>query len=498
MSSSKRTAFSLIELLVVVGIVAVIGIAVVVNLNAPKASADLLGTAKQMTSVLRQAQSQAMSDQQGNIWGVYFSNPSTGDSFYAIISSSTYSSATVVSQYDLPSDVGFVTSTLPQGSSLTVQFTSPSGASSASTSVAIYLTSDPSLQENVVVLGNGQVSYTSGALSGSFASSSPSQNIWIADTDENNVEEFNASGTFLGQLGCTPAGICSSTSTNGGFHNPYDLAFDSSGNILVLDGVNDRVEKFNASGTYISQIGICGSGACTGTSTNGGFKIGYDLAGIAIDASGNIWVSDPLNSRVEKLSSSGAYISQLGNCSSGACSYSTSTSTLVAPAGIAIDSSGNVWVADSGNNRVIEFSSGGAFLNQLGCTPAGSCASTSTNGGFNNPSFVAFDSSGNIWVADDNNNRVEKFSSSGTYISQLGICGSGSCASTSTNGGFYVPYSVGFDENGNIWVSDFENDRVEKFSSSGTYISQLGCSSNACTPTGASGTFGGAFGLTIH
>jgi DNA-binding beta-propeller fold protein YncE len=112
-----------------------------------------------------------------------------------------------------------------------------------------------------------------------------------------------------------------------------------------------------------------------------------------------------------------------------------------------------VYVADFWNNRVEKFTSSGTFIKQWGSYGAGPSQ-------FNNPAGVAVDSSGNVYVTDYGNNRVEKFDSSGTYITQCGSKGSG-------NGQFgdYGPNSVAVDSSGNVYATDWNNYRVEKFGS---------------------------------
>ncbi len=108
--------------------------------------------------------------------------------------------------------------------------------------------------------------------------------------------------------------------------------------------LGNRVQEFNSTGTYQMKFGSSGSG-------NGKFN-GID--NIAIDAGGNLWITDSNNNRVQEINSSGTYLSQFGS------------STLSSPIGIHIDSSGNIWVGDSGNNRVAEFNTSGTLLRQFG------------------------------------------------------------------------------------------------------------------------------------
>ena len=266
---------------------------------------------------------------------------------------------------------------------------------------------------------------------------------------------------------------------------PDAFAIDGSGNLWVADGLNNRVQKLSGTGTYQSQLG-CSSGACSSGSGNGQFNFNTYPNGVAIDGSGNIWVADADNYRVQKFSSGGTYASQFGSQGNGNGQFEV-------PGGIAIDASGNIWVADGGeNNRVQEFSATGTYEFQFGC-PSGApnCyAGSSSNGQFSNwgPGSIAIDASGNLWVVDYGNSRVQEFNASGTYESQLG-CPSDACSTGTSNGQFGSgPNGLAIDGSGNIWVGISGNNRVEEFSSGGTYKLQLGCSSDACSSGPAMGS----------
>ncbi len=445
-----RAAFTLVEIVIVIAIVVVIGIFAYTNLLGGKNSTDLATATTQIVASVRQVQSESASQSQGVAWGIHFANATNTTPYYAIFTGSSYASGTVQGKYLLPPTVAYVTSTLPVGSSEDVTFSKISGASSASTSIGLYLISNPSDVQDISISSIGQVSY--GAAIGSSQ-----QYIWVADGG-NRVEKFNTSGVYQSQLGICSSGACVGTSTSGGFGGqddntgPAGVAIDSAGNIWVADPYANRVEKFNSSGVYQSQIGACSSGQCGHfpDGTNGAIFEPFD---VAIDSAGNIWVADSDDARVEKFNSSGVYQSQLGICSSGACTATTTSGgfgSLWTGAQMAIDSGDNIWVTewnnltDQGNNRVDKFNSSGVYQYQLGCS-SGKCASTSANGGFGNAMYnggpwgVAIDSADNIWVGDPNDNRVEKFNSSGVYQSQLGICSSGACIATTTSGGLSGP-----------------------------------------------------------
>ena len=178
----------------------------------------------------------------------------------------------------------------------------------------------------------------------------------------------------------------SSGSGNGQFGSSQGIAIDSSGNLWVVDRGNHRVQKFNPKGEYLSKFGSNGSG-------NGQFSAPES---IAIDGSGNLWVSELSNNRVQKFNSKGEYLAQFGSQGTGNGQF------WKWPNAIAIDSSGNLWVTDDTNHRVQKFNSKGEYLSQFGSSGSG-------NGQFARPQGIAIDSSGNVWVADSNNHRVQKW-----------------------------------------------------------------------------------------
>src|SRR5438876_332613 len=120
------------------------------------------------------------------------------------------------------------------------------------------------------------------------------------------------------------------------------------------------------------------------------------------------------------------------------------------PFGVATDGSGNVYVADYGNDRIQKFDASGTFVTAWGSGGAG-------NGQFNCPYGVATDGSGNVYVADDGNHRIQKFDASGTFLTTWGSDGSG-------NGQFHFPHGVATDGSGNVYVSDTNNQRIQEFS----------------------------------
>ncbi len=246
----------------------------------------------------------------------------------------------------------------------------------------------------------------------------------------------------------------------GQFQNSYGVAVDASGNVYVVDGNNDRIQKFDSSGIYLSQWGTFGT-------SDGQFRSPRD---IAIDHNDNIYVVDTSNDRIQKFDSNGIYLTQWGTTGS-------SDGQFNQPYGVAVDSSGNVYVTDRNNHRIQKFDSDGVYLAQWGTNGTG-------DGQFEQPFGVAIDNDDNVYVADTFNHRIQKFDSDGSYVTQWGTNGTG-------DGQFDIPFHLGIDGKGNVYVTDFNNHRIQKFDSSGTYLAQWGTNG-----TGA-GQFQNTYGVAV-
>jgi autotransporter-associated beta strand protein len=217
------------------------------------------------------------------------------------------------------------------------------------------------------------------------------------------VVKMGGNGSYLGEWGGTGT-------NNGQFQYPAGLAFDSTGNIYVVDSENERVQKFDSEGNYLAQWGTSGSGP-------GQFMY---PDGIAIDHQNNVYVVDNGNTRIEKFDSNGNFLLAWGPIGS-------FPGDLSSPFGIAVDSSNNVYVTDNGNNRVEKYNSTGAYITQWSNTVAGSALS--------NPLGIAIDVSNRVYVADNDNIAIEIFDSNGNYL--------GNCSSA-------YPYAVTVDRTGNL------------------------------------------------
>jgi sugar lactone lactonase YvrE len=241
---------------------------------------------------------------------------------------------------------------------------------------------------------------------------------------------------------------------NGEFSDASGIAVDSSGNMYVADTGNNRIQKFSSTGTFMNKWGTRGIG-------DGQFK---SPSAIAVDSSGNVYVADSSNHRIQKFSSTGAFLSKWGGLDvvpgGKEIRSGNGDGQFNAPRGITTDSSGNVYVADTLNHRIQKFTSDGTFMSKWGSYGKG-------NGQFNTPYGVAVDSSGNVYVADNLNNRIQKFSSTGTFSGSWGIYGKG-------NGQFFNPLGITVDSSGIVYVADTKNSRIQKISQNGAFLGAWG------------------------
>lgn len=154
----RRAGFTLVEIIAaVVLFVAFIVLVTTANFWGGRNKADLDGAAKNVAALLREAQSDAMAQEQGVAWGVHFAN--TAAPFYALFASSTYATSAIVGYYPLPATVAYVTATLASGASMDITFSQITGAASASTSIGLYSRPMTSLSSTIFVASSGAVSY---------------------------------------------------------------------------------------------------------------------------------------------------------------------------------------------------------------------------------------------------------------------------------------------------------------------------------------------------
>ena len=286
-----------------------------------------------------------------------------------------------------------------------------------------------------------------------------------------------------------------------GLDTPFGLAFDSAGNLWSVDFYNSRVLRFSppfANGMAANLvIGQSTFTANTGATTQTGLNRPF---GLAFYSAGNLWVSDFGNNRVLRFSppfSNGMAANLvIGQSTFGTSASVTSQTGLHSPSGLVIDSAGNLWVSDQSNQRVLRFSS--PFSNGMAANLVIGQSTFTTGGGaltqtgLGGPTGLAFDSAGNLWVADGGYNRVLRYTPAFANGMAANLVIGQSTFTTNTGAttqtGLYGPTGLAFDSTGNLWVAEEDNNRVMRFSpsfSSGMAASLVIGQSTFTTKTGA-------------
>src|SRR5215204_2045987 len=231
--------------------------------------------------------------------------------------------------------------------------------------------------------------------------------------------------------------------SDGRFVFPMGLAVDSSANVYIADMNMDRIQKFDSDGTFSTKWGSAGE-------ENGEF---HEPQGLAVDSSANVYVADTVNHRIQKFDFEGTFITKWG-------SQGDRDGEFNGPRGVAVDSSGYVYVTDGDNHRIQKFDSEGTFMAKWGSQGEG-------DGQFISPFAVAVDSSDNVYIGEGaesgvegGNQRIQKFDSEGTFITKWGSQGD-------RDGEFLAPIGVAVDSSNNVYVSEQGNNRIQKFSGKG-------------------------------
>jgi tripartite motif-containing protein 71 len=288
--------------------------------------------------------------------------------------------------------------------------------------------------------------------------------VYVADgssMDKGRIQKFDVSSTPV----LTTTWKSGSGSDNGLVLAPWGVAFDPSGNVIVTEIGNNRLQKFDAAGAFSAAWGSAGSGA-------GQFSFPIS---VAITGAGVIYVADMSNRRYQVLDASGTATATVGSAGTG-------NGFFGAPMSLDYDASGNVYVMDAGNALVQIFSPNGYFIKQWGTkgTDAGQFTVGGTYG-------IAVDrtGAGAVYVSDYVANRIQKFDLAGTYLSAVGTAGSG-------DGELNAPIGMAVDPAGNLYVCDMMNHRVQKFDSAGKFLAAFG------GPGAGNGTFGWPVGVAVN
>jgi sugar lactone lactonase YvrE len=296
-----------------------------------------------------------------------------------------------------------------------------------------------------------------------------------------SLSQISIKESILGLYFRTLAGLAGSSGSTDGtgsaarFNYLSDVSVDTAGNLFVADRINQTIRKVTSAGVVTTLAGLAGfSGSDDGTGSAARF---FNPSGTAVDSSGNVFVADSSNHTIRKVTSSGVVTTLAGLAgSSGSSDGTGSAARFNNPFGIAVDSSGNVFVADTSNRTIRKVTSAGVVTTLAGSAGnSGSADGTGSAARFNNPNGIAADTAGNLFVADTSNRTIRKVTSAGVVTTLAGSAGNiGSTDGTGSAARFNNPYGIAADTAGNLFVADTVNQTIRKVTSAGVVTTLAG------------------------
>ncbi len=304
----------------------------------------------------------------------------------------------------------------------------------------------------------------------------------------NTVRTLAGNGT-LGYSG--DAGVATSAT----LASPAAVAYDNAGNLYIADADNHAIRKVDARGTIttVAGSGVQGFGGDGGAATT---ALLDTPSGIAVDASNNLYIADSHNQRIRMVNAQGVITTVAGN---GTAAYSgdgaaATSASLFLPEAVAVDAAGNLYIADTGNYRIRKIGNG------IITTVAGDGeqmysgdGGAATSAGLDTPTGIAVDAAGNLYIADSHNQRIRMVNAQGVIntIAGTGALGFSGDGGNAAQARFALPIGVSVDKAANVYIADSENNVIRELSNG--VINTIAGNGNE----GYGGDNGAALGATL-
>jgi sugar lactone lactonase YvrE len=313
-------------------------------------------------------------------------------------------------------------------------------------------------------------------------------NVYVADSGNHTIRKM------------TPGGVVSTLAGQARFSGPHSVAVDTTGNVYVADTYNNTIQKVAPDGEVSTLAGLVGDiGNADGTASDARFNY---PTGVAVDSTGNVYVADTLNHTIRKITLGGMVTTPAGLARSfGSADGTGSNARFRSPYGVALDSASSVYIVDSGNHTIRKVTSGAVVSTLAGLAgTVGSADGTGTAARFNYPNDVAVDTAGNVYVADSGNHTIRKITTGGVVSTLAGLAGStGSADGTGSAARFSSPLGVAVDSAGNVFVADSSNFTIRKITPDGVVstLAGLAGSYGSADGTGSAARFSGSHGVAV-
>ncbi len=297
-------------------------------------------------------------------------------------------------------------------------------------------------------------------------------NVYFTDYANHRVRKISPSGVITafagnGALGSSGDG---GPATSASMNSPIGIAVDATGNVYIADLGNNRIRKVTPAGVISTVAGTGGYGY----GGDGGPATGARLsspAGVALDASGNLFIADTFNARVRKVDAGTGRIITVagtGQLGSGGDGGAATSARFFNPAGLAVDAAGNLYIADTGDQRVRRVNASDGRVNTVagnGTFGYNGDDIPAVDAQLNAPLYITFDAAGDLYIADQVNHRIRKVTMSTgriTTVAGIGAAGSAGDGGAPTGAQLFYPTGVAIDRSGNLYIADYGNHRIRK------------------------------------
>ena len=292
--------------------------------------------------------------------------------------------------------------------------------------------------------------------------------------------------TFAGST----LGFANGTGAAAQFYSPTGVATDGAGNVYVADQNNHKIRKITPAGVVSTFAGSGASGSANGTGVAAQFN--FPL-GVATDIAGNVYVADTSNNKIRKITPAGVVSTLAGSGNAGFADGTGVAAQFNQPRGVITDAAGNVYVGDRLNYKIRKITPAGVVSTLAGST-SGFADGTGAAAQFNQPYGLAIDAAGNLYVADTVNQKIRKITPAGV-VSTLAGSTQGFADGTGASAQFNIPTGLAIDTTGNVYIGDTFNNKIRKITPAGVVSTLAGSTQGFADGAGATAQFFTLYGV---